>query len=55
VFRFVGTCAFLGYSMALAQGSIWAGRSWRTTVIAMFDGLVYALFVAGVFGWLWPR
>lgn len=55
VFRFVGTCAFMGYSLALAQWSIWYRRSWSTTLLSMFDGLIYALFTAGVFGWLWPR
>ena len=55
VFRFVGTTAFLGYALALAQGSIWWGRKWSTTMKSMFDGLVYALLTAGVFGWLWPR
>jgi hypothetical protein len=55
VFRFVGTTAFLGYSLALAQHSIWYKRSWATTLKSMFDGLVYALLTAGTFGWLWPR
>ena len=55
VFRFVGASAFLGYSMALAQSSIWAARQWSSTAISMFDGLVYALLTAGTFGWLWPR
>jgi hypothetical protein len=55
VFRFVGTAAFLGYSLALAQHSIWYMRNWITTLKSMFDGLVYALLTAGTFGWLWPR
>jgi len=55
VFRFVGTAAFLGYSLALAQHSIWYRRNWVTTLKSMFDGLVYALLSAGTFGWLWPR
>jgi hypothetical protein len=55
VFRFVGTAAFLGYSLALAQHSIWYRRSWIATLKSMFDGLVYALLSAGTFGWLWPR
>jgi hypothetical protein len=54
VFRFVGTAAFLGYALALAQNSIWFNRSWGATVRSMVDGLVYALLTAGVFGWLWP-
>jgi hypothetical protein len=55
VFRFVGTTAFLGYSLALWQMSIWYRRAWSTTVKATIDGLIYALLTAGTFGWLWPR
>ena len=55
VFRFAGTTAFLGYSLALAQHSIWYKRNWMTTLKSMLDGLVYALLTAGTFGWLWPR
>jgi len=54
VFRFVGTTAFMGYAMALVQQSIWWGRNWGATLRSVADGLVYALFTAGVFGWLWP-
>lgn len=55
VFRFAGATSFVGYSLALLQHSIWYKRSWRTTFVSMFDGLVYALLTAGTFGWLWPR
>ena len=55
VFRFVGCTAFMGYSLALLQNSIWYRRNWGTTVKSMFDGLVYGLLTAGTFGWLWPR
>ncbi len=55
VFRFAGCTAFVGYSLALWQGSIWWGRSWTTTVKSTVDGLIYALLTAGAFGWLWPR
>jgi hypothetical protein len=54
VFRFVETAAFMGYALALAQASIWYRKSWSTTLKSMFDGLIYALLTAGVFGWLWP-
>lgn len=54
VFRYVGATAFLGYSLALVQVSIWYKRNWSTTLKSMFDGLVYALLTAGTFGWLWP-
>ena len=55
VFRFVGTTAFMGYSLALVQFSIWYHRNWMTTFKSVFDGLIYALFTAGAFGWLWPN
>ena len=54
VFRFAGVTAFVGYSLALLQGSIWFKKSWSSTFKSMFDGLIYALFTAGIFGWLWP-
>lgn len=54
VFRFVGVTAFCCYSIALLQNSIWWSRSWSATLKSAFDGLVYAAFTAGVFGWLWP-
>ncbi len=54
VFRITGTVAFAGYGLALLQGSIWYGRKWGATLRSVFDGLVYALFTAGMFGWLWP-
>jgi hypothetical protein len=55
VFRFVGVTAFIAYSVALWQMSIWYRRSWITTAKATVDGLIYALLTAGTFGWLWPR
>jgi len=55
VFRFVGVTAFLAYSGALWQQSIWFRRSWTTTLRSTLDGLLYGLVTAGVFGWLWPR
>jgi len=55
VFRFAGTAAFLSYSAGLWQMSIWFRRSWRLTIWATVDGLIFALLTAGVFGWLWPR
>jgi hypothetical protein len=55
VFRFVGATAFIGYSVALWQLSIWYRRAWSITIKATVDGLIYALLTAGTFGWLWPR
>jgi hypothetical protein len=55
VFRFVGVTAFLGFSAALWQLTIWYSRSMSITVKSTIDGLIYALLTAGTFGWLWPR
>jgi hypothetical protein len=55
VFRVAGCTAFLGYSLALIQDSIWRGQTWGVTFKHLVDGLIYALLTAGTFGWLWPR
>jgi len=55
VFQLVGAVAFIGYSLALWQMSIWYRRSWGTTIRSTIDGLIYALLTAGVFGWRWPH
>jgi hypothetical protein len=55
VFRFAGATAFFCYAVALWQQSIWYKRAWSTTLKNTFDGLVYGLMTAGVFGWLWPQ
>jgi hypothetical protein len=55
VFRFAGVAAFLAYSVALWQMSIWYQRAWSITIKSTIDGLIYALLTAGTFGWLWPR
>jgi hypothetical protein len=55
VFRFAGATAFIGYSLALWQMSIWYNRAWSSTIKSTVDGLVYACLSAGFFGWLWPR
>lgn len=54
VFRVVGTAAFMGYSLALAQNSIWYMKNWGATSRSMIDGLAYAMLTGGVFGWMWP-
>jgi hypothetical protein len=54
VFRFAGCTAFVGYSLALLQNSIWYKKSWSSTLKSVFDGLIYGLVTAGTFGWLWP-
>ncbi|HMU60455.1 MAG TPA: hypothetical protein PKA66_01625 [Gemmatimonadales bacterium] len=55
VFRVVGAVATLAYAAALVPGAIWFSRSWGSIAREMFDGLVFGLLTAGVFGWLWPR
>jgi hypothetical protein len=55
VFQIVGATAFIGYSLALAELSIWYRRAWSLTLKSCFDGLIYGLLTAGTFGWLWPR
>ncbi len=55
VFRFAGTVAFVGYSLALWQNTIWYKRAWGTTLRSTVDGLIYGMLTAGTFGWLWPR
>jgi hypothetical protein len=54
VFRITGTVAFAGYGLGQVQDAIWSGARWSTTFKALFDALIYALFTAGTFGWLWP-
>lgn len=54
VFRFTGTVAFVGYTVANWQNSIWYARKWSTTAKNTVDGLVYALLTAGLFSWPWP-
>lgn len=54
VFRFAGATAFIGYSLALWQDSIWYKKKWSTTLKNTFDGLIYGLLTGGTFGWLWP-
>ncbi|SRR6266567_2980972 len=55
VVQFVGVVAFIGYSVALWQMSIWYQRAWGTTIKATVDGLIYSLLTAATFAWLWPH
>ena len=55
VFRVVGTVVFMGYALGIWPITIWYKRSLATTLLSTFDGLVYALVTAGMFGWLWPK
>jgi hypothetical protein len=53
--RFVSTTAFIGYTLALWQMSIWYRRAWSMTLKATLDGVIYAAVTCAVFGWLWPH
>ena len=55
VFQLVGATAFVGFTLALYQMSIWYRRSWSLAIKSSVDGLIYALLTAGTFGWLWPH
>jgi hypothetical protein len=55
VFQIVSATAFIGYSLALFELSIWYRRAWSLTLKSAFDGIIYGLLTGGVFGWLWPR
>ncbi|MHC4099923.1 MAG: hypothetical protein ACYS15_10120 [Planctomycetota bacterium] len=54
VFRVTGTVAILSYCLGGIPGTIWFGHSWRSQIMYIIDGVVYALITAGFFGWLWP-
>lgn len=54
VMRFAGATAFIGYSVALWQDTIWYKKKWTTELKNTLDGLVYGLLTGAVFGWLWP-
>lgn len=54
VFQISGCAAFMAYSLAFLQDSIWLSQPWSVTLKSVFDGLLYGLVTAGAFGWLWP-
>lgn len=47
--------AFVGYTLALWQWSIWYHRKWSSTLKATFDGLIYAGATMLVFAYFWPK
>lgn len=55
VFRVTGTVALLGYAFSNVTDSIWKGVPWSITFKFVFDGIVYALLTAAVFGLFWPE
>lgn len=54
VFQVTGAVAFLGYAFSSVMDSIWKAIPWSVTLKFLFDGLVYALLTALIFGWFWP-
>ena len=55
VFRVVGSAAFMAYGLGTIPGAIWMGRPWSAVLKELADAIIYALLMAGTFGWLWPR
>ena len=55
ILQLVSTVAFIGYTAALYQMSIWYRRAWNITLKATVDGLIYAFITAGAMVWLWPK
>lgn len=55
VFRVVGTAGFLALGLGPLANVVWKGYPWGFVLKEVIDGLIYALLMAGTFGWLWPR
>ncbi|HSM91598.1 MAG TPA: hypothetical protein VLT47_01860 [Anaeromyxobacteraceae bacterium] len=55
VFRLVSTVGVMTFGVSSAFTSIWYHRPWRAYLSDLFDALLFAFAMAGVFGWLWPR
>lgn len=55
VFQVTGTAAILAYCFGFIPHGIWFGRSWRSMIMDIIDGVVYGLLTAGTFGWLWNK
>jgi hypothetical protein len=54
VFRVTGSIAFMAFALAMVPDSIWFARPWSSFLLQAFDSLLFALVLAGIFGWLWP-
>ncbi|CAN5720458.1 hypothetical protein BH23GEM9_BH23GEM9_12560 [soil metagenome] len=54
VFRVVGTAGWLAYGAAHFPYAIWFSHSWAAAWKQLVEAFVYALVMAGIFGWLWP-
>lgn len=54
VLQITSAVAFMGYSLALIQNSIWFRKSWMATLRSVIDGILYGLATGAIFAWLWP-
>ena len=54
VFQIVGTAALLAYTVSHFVYGIWLNFRSRVICHRVIEGIVNALLVAGIFGWLWP-
>ena len=52
---FAGITAFLGYTLALFQMSIWYKRAWAMTFKATVDGILFAVVTCAMLTWIWPH
>ncbi len=54
VFQVTGCAAVMSYCLGFIPGAIWFGKTLRSSMMDLIDGVVYGLLTAGTFGWLWP-
>jgi hypothetical protein len=55
VFRMTFTLGLMAYALAPGFDTIWFGKTWRAWANTAIDAVLFALVMAGTFGWLWPR
>ncbi len=54
VFRLTGTVAIMAHCLGIIPQAIFLGRTFKSLLLDLIDGVVYGLLTAGIFGWLWP-
>jgi hypothetical protein len=54
VFRVTGTVAVIAYVFGGIPSAIFFGRSARSVLMDIIDGVVYGLVTGLIFAWLWP-
>jgi len=55
VFRVVAVAALLGHAFGPLPNGIWWAHPWKSVFKYVVDGIIYALIVAAIFAWLWPK